>query len=392
MMHRSQNFAALALILAICLSACPPPEGATNGGDPVDCPDGTKRIAVNCASMAGLRSRVMEANAGIPGIGFGLGGSYEEKAISQVTEATANKAIDLDNMCRQYNACAIDAETWLASERQLREHVRLVEQLKANPQASAGDAVWTNARPDLATKRLEAYIQVQARTPGGAFRVHGDGEPLRSGDKVRFALRTSTPSYVYIMLLSSQGIPTQMFPMDGIQVTNPIPANTPVLIPNPAAGEFELDNVTGKEHIQIVISDKPLADIEQRLAALGDKPTKTQGQELLQSLGDLMCPDGAQKTRGMSLKPSSVSCGGVATRGLILKAANAAAPVVYNAASSALTDVLRAVPNDTVVVWQHAIDHRAAAQQPAPAKTRGFVVGEDGFIVSQDGNSGPSMP
>ena len=362
-------WASFLLAVAGCGGASIVPNGQP--GEAVECPDGSKRMTVSCASITTLKGRVVSANAGIPQIGLGIGGAYEETAIQQISTSTQQLAIELDNKCAQYNACAIDAETWLASEQRLQQHVAMLERAPSSPDATFGDAVWTNAVPELSAKRLELRYQVQARAPGGEWSVHENGQALRSGDELRFALLPSQSAYVYVLLLASDGAPSQMFPLSGVGVDNPVDGGRPVLVPDPSAGVFTLDETTGREHIQIVASSQALADIEQRLAGLssGAPTTAAQGKELLQSIGGLLCDQAPEGQRNIAFKSASqVACGQTMTRGIPFRASGASAPAV----------VQRARPNDGVIVVQHEVDHQGRDRPAAPS--RGLSVGQDGFL------------
>ena len=133
-------------------------------------------MTVSCDSIRNLKAEVLAANAGIPQIGLGFGGRYETSAIEQISETTQQLATQLDGKCEQYNSCVIDADTWLAEERRLRDHVESVTKLKAAPTAANGMALWQSARPDLAANGLSLKYQVQARPKGAsAFGEHRSG-------------------------------------------------------------------------------------------------------------------------------------------------------------------------------------------------------------------------
>ncbi len=337
------------IISAACGAAKIPP------GTDFNCPDGTPRIKVDCASIASLKGRVVSANLGIPKVGLGFGGSYDEQALEQISSATQQLAVTLDAQCEQYNACAIDAATWNENQQRIMQHLAFVEQMSATPDAVLGDALWSNAVPELEAKRLHLEYRLEAHGSNETeFQNHESGEALTSGDKMRFVVRVNRKAYIYILLLASQGEVSQLFPMPGIQLRNPIPAGETNTIPDASsAAVFTLDEVTGREHIQILASTEPLSDVEQRLAQMADS-AESSGKDVLTSIGRLLCDGDKVRTRGIKLTKSSAACGQIVTRGIQLK----------KLAGTAVTKTgeqlskLNARPNDNIIVYQHEIDHQ----------------------------------
>ncbi len=337
------------IVSAACGAAKSPP------GTDFNCPDGTPRTKVDCASIASLKGRVVSANLGIPKIGLGFSGSYDEQALEQISSATQQLAVALDAQCEQYNACAIDSETWNENQQRIMQHLAFVEKMGSKPDVALGDAMWSNAVPDLAAKRLHFEYRLEAHGPEEAdFREHRSGGTLTSGDKMRFVIRTNQEAHVYILLLASQGEVSQLFPMPGIQLKNPIPAGEAITIPDASsAAVFTLDEMTGREHIQILASTEPLGDIEQRLAELAGGAASS-GKGVLSSIGKLLCDGDEVRTRGIKLTKSSAACGEVVTRGIQLQ------KLVGEVAAktSEQLSALNARPNDNIIVYQHEIDHQ----------------------------------
>lgn len=334
------------------LSGCVSSHSSPRPGTELTCPDGKKRVVAHCNNVASLKQQVIEGNAGLPKLGLGLSAKFEERTVSQITEATQQLALELDAHCSKFNACAIEEERWLAEEQRLREHVRLVGTMRSAPSAAVGDAIWENATPALAAQRLALAVEVEARRPGAAaFSRHVSGAPLHSGDELRFQVQSNVPAYVYVLLLSSQGTPEQLFPSAAMGTTNPLRPNAAVQIPPASVGVLALDGRVGREHLQIIASARPIPDIEARLAELGRTGGGAVQEQVLRVVGNLVCePSG---TRGMALKPTSVSCGAATSRGLVMKPAQLPA----GALASTVSSLVKAEPNDDVIVLQHEIDH-----------------------------------
>ncbi|MBC8072630.1 MAG: DUF4384 domain-containing protein [Deltaproteobacteria bacterium] len=354
MRHRSALIASclrssLGLGLGLSLAiACGPGPGPKPPRHNVSCPDGTSRPTIDCQTDLGLRERVVAANASLGTTGIGIGGKYEERAVGQVTDSTYQLALRLESVCKDYNACVVSADTYSTQAQTVREqlthHVAMVDGLSKGVTAQLGDEIWSNAVPQLASQRVAMDMRLEASS-GGRTIVHDDGAPLTSGDKFRVVVRPTVTAYVYILLLSSSGEPSVLFPNPDMPLANPLPGGQEVAIPND--GAFELDKVKGEEHLQVLASSRPLPDLELRLKALaaGGAPPKQPEQGVLGGIGDLLC-DSADGKRGIKYTKSAVACAGNKVRGVIYKKAAGAA------------QKLVARPGDDVIVYQHRIDHR----------------------------------
>ena len=334
---------AVGLVLAL---ACGPRPGPKRPQHQLSCPDGTTRPSMDCQTDLGLRERVVAANASLGKTGIGIGGKYEERAVGQVTDSTYQLALKLESACKDYNACVGSAEQYSANAQTIREqldqHVTLVGGLAKGVTAQLGDEIWSNAVPQLAAQRLGMDMRLEAMS-GGRTIVHQDGQPLSSGDKFKVVVRPTIDAHVYVLLLSSSGEPSVLFPNPDMPLTNPLPGGQEVAIP--PDGTFDLDNVTGEEHLQVLASTHPLTDLEQRLKTLGGAPSAQPEQGVLGKIGDLLC-DEADGRRGIKYTKSAVACAGKKLRG-----------VVYNKAKDAAQKLV-ARPNDDVIVYQHRIEHR----------------------------------
>ncbi|MBW1810253.1 MAG: DUF4384 domain-containing protein [Deltaproteobacteria bacterium] len=332
--------------LAIAICSCGPMMKTTvKPGKRVDCPDGKFVITIDCTTDLGLKQQVISANASIPQLGIGIGGKYEEKAVGQITDGTYQLALRLESICKDYNACMLTTEQYNLEARSIRtrlnQHVAMAGKLAKDK--SVGDALWTNAVPELAKKRIQLQYGVRAYNKGSAdLGLHASGSTLNSGDGIQFVTQVTQSTYVYILLMASQGEASVLFPQSEINQKNPLPAGKEIYLP--ANGVFELDNVTGTESIQILASAEPLADLETRLAELkkggGNK-------QLLETIGEKLCDEKTGR-RGLKLKKSSVSCGDTVKRGLVYKKGTA----------GKTSSTLVARPNDNVIIFQHIIDHK----------------------------------
>ncbi|MCR9159547.1 MAG: DUF4384 domain-containing protein [Nannocystaceae bacterium] len=328
------------LVLPLALGACKPTDPDAPSND-VTCPDGTLRPQIDCSQDVGLKGKVVDANASLGKIGLGLGARYEEGAVGQVTDSTYQLALQLESLCKDYNACVMDPAGYQSAShdirRRLADHVQLVGRLEG-ASAQAGDAVWANARPDLASTRISVDYRVEAVKAGTTQAlVHRSGDRLVAGDGFRVIVRPSVAAHVYVLLLSSQGEASVLYPDARMGMKNPAAAGSEIAIP--PDGLFVLDTAPGTESVHVLVSQTPLVDLEARLAALKSGAARPSG--VLEDVGNLLCPPGG--TRGVTYTKTAASCEGKTHRG-----------VVYRKSE---TPRVVATPGDDVVVIQHALEH-----------------------------------
>ena len=331
------------LVMAVS-GGCKPTDPDAPSND-VTCPDGTLRPQIDCGQDVGLKGKVVDANASLGKIGLGLGARYEEGAVGQVTDSTYQLALQLEALCKDYNACVMDPAGYQVASSEIRsqlaDHVRLVGRLEGGASsAEAGDAVWANARTDLAAQRVSVDYRVEAVRAGTSQAViHRSGDRLTAGDGFRVVLRPSVQAHVYVLLLSSQGEASVLYPDASMGMKNPAAGGSEIAIP--PDGLFVLDATPGTENVQVLVSKAPLADLEARLAAMKSSGGAPQPSNVLEDVGKLLCPPGGK--RGVTYTKTAAACDGVRHRG-----------VVYQKRE---TPRIAAEPGDDVVVLQHLVEH-----------------------------------
>jgi eukaryotic-like serine/threonine-protein kinase len=154
--------------------------------------------------------------------------------------------------------------------------------LAPSPPATARSAA-SSARPLNETKPpiAEAPLAQSAtyQIDTAVFRASDDGQELRlrSGarvapsDKLFVEVRTSVPAYVYIVNEDERGASYLLFPMPGLDATNPLPAGKTNRLPGIRQNEevyWQVDRAGGREHFLIFASPERLAAVEGSLASL----------------------------------------------------------------------------------------------------------------------------
>jgi hypothetical protein len=157
-------------------------------------------------------------------------------------------------------ALAIVAVVWLARP---RPHAAATV---ASPPVPAPTASAAPAAP--AAYDVEAGL---VRRNGGTFERLVDGDRVAPGDQLALEFRATRPAYVYVVDEDERGAAFLLFPQPRFERTNPLPANTAVVLPGTLNGRESAWTVTsrgGREHILVVASPDPVRDLEAELAKL----------------------------------------------------------------------------------------------------------------------------
>jgi hypothetical protein len=111
---------------------------------------------------------------------------------------------------------------------------------------------------------IEATFYV---TSNGESRVVGTGDRIAVGDTLSLVVDASRDLWVYILNEDERGAAFVMFPAAGFAPTNPLPPGEHVL-PGVKDGQrldWRVSSSGGREHILIIASPAPLADLESEL-------------------------------------------------------------------------------------------------------------------------------
>ncbi len=97
-----------------------------------------------------------------------------------------------------------------------------------------------------------------------------DGTPVRLGDALGVRLHATRPSHVYVLNEDADGELNVLFPLAGLDRTNPLPAGEDIDLPGSAGGRalsWQISSPTASEEFVLIASPTPLAALERRLAA-----------------------------------------------------------------------------------------------------------------------------
>ena len=128
----------------------------------------------------------------------------------------------------------------------------------ANTDPSAGNPA--DAVPSADREPLSVDVLVHDVTGDRAVLP---GSTVYSGDKLEFFADVSRPAHLYVMQVYSDGTISVLHPL---QEDLPLPRGARQRMPPEGEEAFQLDDVVGDEHLLVIASPQPLADVDRRLA------------------------------------------------------------------------------------------------------------------------------
>jgi hypothetical protein len=157
---------------------------------------------------------------------------------------------------------------------------------------------WRALWPTAAPLRVEAALF--ATTPG-TVRPLLSGDEVTVGDRLYLEIETEEPIHVYVLNEDEAGEMYVLFPVDGLETTNPLPPGRHRLpgLWDGVSQDWEVTSAGGRETILVVSSRDPLPPIERELASL---PAAEPGALLAYAELDPSALEGLRGVAGM--KPS----------------------------------------------------------------------------------------
>ena len=217
MLTRLNFFALIGGLLAPLVSAAAPPVispiGAPAAGESgvrlrarITCADGVfdARVFWRYAGEKAFRSEPLAAGT---------------EAATFETEIPASPGTpDLEYRVVALNAKSLEEADWPAAH--------------ATAKATTAASAPATRKARRKGPHLQVDLTVAAVRAGEQPSVLRSGESLAQGDKVAFGVRLNRSAYVYLAERHSSGGIEILFPNDGIETKNPLPADTAVRVPS----------------------------------------------------------------------------------------------------------------------------------------------------------------
>jgi hypothetical protein len=160
--------------------------------------------------------------------------------------------------------------------------------------------------PAQASSRYAVEASFLRRDAGGAVRLLA-GDRVKPGDRLSLELRTTRPAYVYVLNEDDRGERYLLFPQARLDVRNPLPPDTSLVLPGTLGGAEHAWTVTsagGREHFLVVVSPEPVSEIE---ADLGRMPTADPGRPVQYARVGRRTIEQLRGVGGMAPLPSSTA-------------------------------------------------------------------------------------
>jgi hypothetical protein len=360
-----------ALLGASSMAGCASAPSASSGGSigSIAC-GGEARQQIDCSTEVAYQGVTASGSLNVSSLASS-GAIYQQTALRRVDEETERYLALQSRMCRDYNACVLDKDTYQKESRDGRNRLNQIPALRdAFTKAStdedrsrAVDALYQTLVP--ADKRVEEVtlrLDVEADLPDGRHVGVRSGAPLPTDSRLAFSVRVSADAYVYVFQASPDGSLAVLFPNDKIGTKNPLAGGTTSRIP-PGHGSFHLnDKDLGIENVYVAASRKEIGRLGDALARVNSgQVTSLAGDEALRTMGNV----------GAALR-SNKPC----------PAAPAAAPVAALTTTRAIGGQAR--PSDTLA--------RARSLDPYQFDDMGATgcARSRGLEILDDGNGGAS--
>jgi len=364
---------AAALVAALGVAACSSPAAPATSA----CGD-KPRERIDCTSEIAYQGSKTEGGFGVAGLASGDAG-HEERALRRVDEETERYAAMQSRLCRDYNACVLDADTYARESKQIRERMTRIPELAEAVRKAPNDgdrlramdelyraAVPEERRVEEVSFRFSMTAELPASAGGKRFSVE-PGDTLPTGARVSFEVSVSADAHVYIFQSSPKSGLTVLFPDARIGTQNPLKSGEIAAIPG-GRQSFRLDDKDlGTERVFVAVSRQRVANLDDALARVASGKVNALADDAVLARVGAMDDAGAAKckTRGLVLEGAAPD-GCSRSRGLVLEG-----PADQGASISARTE-----PGDDLIVKVLPFQHVAEVGYSPPARARGAVIQE----------------
>lgn len=329
--------------------------------------------ALDCTSEVSYQG--MKTGGGVEILSIGNGKAhYEDVAIRQVNDQLANFVAVQTRLCRDYNAGVVTREEYSSAATKTREaftsSVSAAEAYKAattdGARKHALDALLRGAVPaEARVGELQLDLSLDADLPpsvGSGKNVVKPGAPLPTNARVAFTLRSSKEAYVYLFQKKPSGAVAVLFPDARAGAPNPLPAGSPVRIPQGSLRYRVTDEDLGVENVYIVASRSAIPALESAVTDVGAGRVRVaSANAALASFATVAPgtpPAGCSRARALELEGPPPSC--TRSRGLVLDEPGGA---------SQASMVVRTDPGDDTIVKVFPFEHVSEIAYSAAQKT-----------------------
>ncbi|MBS2017706.1 MAG: DUF4384 domain-containing protein [Deltaproteobacteria bacterium] len=388
----SSRVGALTFVTA-ALFAC---GGTAKSPGTVACPSGP-RVMLECGSEIAYQGVKASGEVHVLNI-TGAKASLDERALRAVNEQVERYVAAQTRLCREYNACVIDADRYHADAKEGADRLTMAGELAAKIEsakttadlARASDALYETFVPrDRRVQPLELRMTIEAQLPSelgsGGVRLPPN-HPVPTGAKLSFLFEVSRPAFLYLFQVDPKHRVDVLFPDARLQIDNPLRAGVASRIPD-GAQSFRVDERgLGVERVFVVASASPIPSLQQSLARIAaGHDASIASDPLLDAIGTITPGPSAPCARPRNLvfdgaPPMASRADGCArSRGIVLDDVPPPTGVVAHSMT------MRTLSGDDTLVKVFPFQHvavetyraevaRFSASTPEGARARGIVV------------------
>ncbi len=249
----------LLLLLTSCRTLTPGPHEPTVGGD--------------CQSGIEYQGRAYSGRAVWQLLGINV--QSRQQAIRDVKEVVEIYLHESANLCDLYRRGALTGGDYADRRAALAERfAKLVELNKTHPvaQVAAPEAPFykeslAGLNPVRPVRPVSLRLEVSSRG-----RVLHSGDELPTGSTFRLWLDLPQTTYLYVLLLDSEGDWLRLYPARLTGTDNPVEGA--VTIPTDPDAAFEVCGTPGEERLLIFAQSEPSRAIENLLAEVETSPSR----------------------------------------------------------------------------------------------------------------------
>ena len=371
--------------------------GGAQVAPPRHCTEGDRQ-QIDCSSEVSYQG--IDAHGSLSALGsIQTSGQFHDVAIRRVNDNVAQYIAAQTRLCRDYDACAIDANTYHSESAKTRDLLlgatdlagKVARAHSDTEQLHLFDKLYTSIVPETQrAEELTFQMAVEAQLPpwaGGGVLNIAPLQPLPTNSHVAFAFRSSSDAYLYIFQINASGDVVALFPDERIGTSNPLRAG--VMTRVPAQGQsFRLNEKDlGTERVYVVASRRDVGILKAAVARINSQQVSQVGQDTMLAKLATVKPAGDSDchgtgTRGLELDtapaaPEPGKC--TRTRGLVLETADGSVSTNKPSLSA------RTAPGDDTIVKVFPFTHvtepayeqaRQAFQSPQGVRERDMFGGD----------------
>jgi hypothetical protein len=171
--------------------------------------------------------------------------------------------------------------------------------VKTTPKPPAATGTSTSVAHTIQTAAIPLGLRysVLKRGADNQFTEVAPDSMFKSGDRVRFQVKTNTTGYLYIVMQGSSGSWKLLFPSaDVANGSNLVQPGENRTVPPGDRGQFFFDDQAGTEKIFVVLTRQPEADLDKLIYAMGG-PQKAGDSDHVMLAGNAVSDDVVNRLR-----------------------------------------------------------------------------------------------